>query len=112
LHRPQRFAIDGEGGLVYDLGGFRYTADIPNGTVQGSRGPGKCDASTVTDTVMTSDTVINLTTKPVIELQWNIGACFASRNTAWQTGNLTVDIQVEPVGPGGNSAQKLFLTLR
>jgi hypothetical protein len=112
LHRPQRFAIDGEGGLVYDLGGFRYTADIPNGTVQGSQGPGKCDASTVTDTVMTSDTVINLTTKPVIELQWNIGACFASRNTAWQTGNLTVDIQVEPVGPGGNSAQKLFLTLR
>jgi hypothetical protein len=94
------------------LGGFRYTADIPNGTVQGSQGPGKCDASTAIDTVMTSDAVINLTTKPVIELQWNIGACFALRNTAWQTGNLTVDIQVEPVGPGGNSAQKLFLTLR
>jgi hypothetical protein len=60
---------------------------------------------------MASDTVINPTAKPVIELQWNIGQCFQSRNTAWQTGNLTVDIQVEPVGPGGNSAQKLFLTL-
>jgi hypothetical protein len=111
LHRPQRFAIDGEGGVVYDLGGFRYTADIPNGTAQGSQGPGKCDASTVTDTVMTSDTVINPSTKPVIELRWDIGKCFQSRSTAWQTGNLTVDIQVEPAGPGGNSAQKLFLAL-
>jgi hypothetical protein len=111
LYRPQRFAIDGEGGQIYDLGGFRYSADIPNGTTQGSQGPGKCDASTITDTAMASDTVINPTAKPVIELQWNIGQCFQSRNTAWQTGNLTVDIQVEPVGPGGNSAQKLFLTL-
>ena len=111
LYRPQRFAIDGEGGQVYDLGGFRYSADIPNGTVQGSQGPGKCDASTVTDTAMASDTAINPTSKPTISLTWDIGNCFSSRSTLWQTGNLTVDIQVEPAGRGGNSAQKLFLTL-
>lgn len=111
LYRPQRFAIDGEGGQVYDLGGFRYSADIPNGTVQGSQGPGKCDASTVTDTAMESDTAINTASKPTITLTWDIGRCFSSRSTAWQTGDLTVDIQVEPAGRGGNSAQKLFLTL-
>lgn len=111
LYRPQRFAIDGEGGQVYDLGGFRYSADIPNGTTQGTPGPGKCDASTVQDRAMPSDTVINPSAKPVIELQWNIGDCFQKRNTGWQTGNLTVDIQVEPTGRGGNSAQKLYLTL-
>jgi hypothetical protein len=111
LYRPQRFAIDGEGGQVYDLGGFRYSADIPNGTVQGSPGPGKCDVSTVPDTAMASDTAINAASKPTITLTWDIGECFSSKSTPWQTGNLTVDIQVEPAGRGGNSAQKLFLAL-
>ena len=111
LYRPQRVAIDGESGQLYDLGGFRYTPDIPNGVTQGSQGPGKCDALTVVDSAMASDTPVNTVSKPYIELEWNIARCFQDRNIAWPTGNLSVDIQVEPNGPGGNSAQKLFLSL-
>jgi hypothetical protein len=44
-------------------------------------------------------------------LTWNIGKCFGDKKVTWGAGKLTVDIQVEPTGPGGNSAQKLFLQL-
>lgn len=122
MYRPQRLAIDGETGTFYDLGGFKVSPDIPNGisTVQPgqvappgsqpSQGPGKCDAQAVTDTEMTSDQPINTTTKPTMTIKWEIGKCFDAKSIAWSAGSLTVDIQVEPSGPGGNAAQKLFLT--
>ncbi len=109
--RPQRLAFDGETADFYDLGGYKYTADIPNNVNNGQGGPGKCDASATVDTVLTSDQPINKTAPPSMTLTWNIGQCFSARNVAWGAGNLTVDIQVEPTGPGGNSAQKLFLSL-
>lgn len=118
MYRPQRLAIDGEPGDYYDLGGFKVSPDIPNGISQGapgqpgqpSQGPGKCDPQMVTDTVMTSDTPIDKAAKPTMTVKWKIGDCFTQKNIAWSAGQLTVDIQVEPSGPGGNSAQKLFLT--
>lgn len=118
MYRPQRLAIDGESGTYYDLGGFKVTPDIPNGITAGSsgqpgqpsQGPGKCDPQTTIDTAMTADTAINTATKPTMTIQWKLGECFTRKNIAWTAGQLTVDIQVEPSGPGGNSAQKLFLT--
>ncbi len=106
LFRPQRLAIDGETGSFYDLGGFKYTPDLPNGA-------GKCDKLTATDTAMAVDTPSNMATKPTITLSWAIGSCFniPPRNAAWLPGEMQggIDIQVEPSGPGGNSAQKLFI---
>ncbi len=106
LFRPQRLAIDGETGSFYDLGGFKYTPDLPNSA-------GKCDKLTATDTAMAVDTPSNLATKPTITLSWAIGSCFnvPPRNAAWLPGEMQggIDIQVEPSGPGGNSAQKLFI---
>lgn len=121
MYRPQRLAIDGESGTFYDLGGFKVSPDIPNGimagqpgqpnpTSQPSQGPGKCDAQAVTDTEMTSDQPINTSTKPTMTIKWELGKCFDEKSIAWSAGSLTVDIQVEPSGPGGNAAQKLFLT--
>lgn len=119
MYRPQRLAFDGETGTFYDLGGFRVSPDIPNGITNpvpgqpgqpGTQGPGKCDAQAVTDTSMASDTPIDTTNKPTMVIEWEIGKCFDAKNIAWSAGQVTVDIQVEPSGPGGNSAQKLFLT--
>ena len=52
--RPQRKAIpgSGEGSDWVDIGGLKYTADVPNAPVAGgpgapgARGPGNCAAST------------------------------------------------------------------
>ena len=110
VYRPQRLAIDGETGDFYDLGGFKWTPDIPNGNPS----PGKCDALTTTDTLMTNDTAVNEAAPPQLILQWAIGAqCYgkAPRNAAWQPGGGDFDIQVEPTGPGGNAAQKVRITL-
>ena len=110
VYRPQRLAMDGETGDFYDLGGFKFTPDIPNGNPS----VGKCDALTSTDTVMTSDTPIDTANPPVMILQWAIGAkCYgvAPKNIAWAPAPSDFDIQVEPSGPGGNSAQKIRITL-
>ena len=110
VYRPQRLAMDGEAGEFYDLGGFKFTPDIPNGTPS----VGKCDALTSTDTTMTSDTPINTANPSVMILQWAIGAkCYGvpPKNIAWAPGPSDFDIQVEPSGPGGNSAQKIRITL-
>ena len=110
VYRPQRLAIDGETGDFYDLGGFKWTPDIPNGNPS----PGKCDALTTTDTSMANDTPIDETAKPQLILQWSIGSkCYGvpPRNAAWQPGGGDFDIQVEPTGPGGNAAQKVRITL-
>lgn len=111
IFRPQRLAFDGEAPGFYDLGGYKYTPDIPNAVSPGSNDPGKCDSQTKTDTSLTADSLVSESTKPTFELKWNIGQCFADKGATWAAGSLTVDIQVEPTGPGGNSAQKLFLTL-
>ncbi len=110
VYRPQRLAMDGEAGEFYDLGGFKFTPDIPNGTPS----VGKCDALTSTDTTMTSDTPIDTANPSVMILQWAIGAkCYGvpPKNIAWAPGPSDFDIQVEPSGPGGNSAQKIRITL-
>lgn len=108
--RPQRLAMDGEEGDFYDLGGFKFTPDIPNG----SPAVGKCDALTSTDTVMTSDTRIDTANPPFMILQWAIGTkCYGvpPKNIPWAPSASDFDIQVEPSGPGGNSAQKIRITL-
>ncbi len=110
VYRPQRLAMDGETGDFYDLGGFKFTPDIPNGTPA----VGKCDALTSTDTTMTSDTPIDTANPPVMILQWAIGTkCYGAppKNIAWAPAPSDFDIQVEPSGPGGNSAQKIRITL-
>jgi hypothetical protein len=110
VYRPQRLAMDGEAGDFYDLGGFKFTPDIPNGTPS----VGKCDALTSTDTVMASDTPIDTANPPVMILQWAIGAkCYGvpPKNVPWAPAPSDFDIQVEPSGPGGNSAQKIRITL-
>ena len=56
--RPQRKAIpgSGEGSDWVDIGGLKYTADVPNAPVAGgpgapgARGPGNCAASTYSTT--------------------------------------------------------------
>ncbi len=111
IYRPQRLAFNGETGDFYDLGAFKYTPDIPNG----SPSVGKCDATTTTDTELTSDTAINEAAPPTLKLTWNLTKCFNSlpKNVAWPTSSTQsdFDIQVEPSGPGGNSAQKVRMTL-
>ena len=110
VYRPQRLAMDGETGDFYDLGGFKFTPDIPNGTPS----VGKCEALKSTDTVMTSDTPIDTANPPVMILQWAIGTkCYGvpPKNIAWAPSASDFDIQVEPSGPGGNSAQKIRITL-
>ncbi|MBJ7362647.1 MAG: hypothetical protein JHD36_07835, partial [Ilumatobacteraceae bacterium] len=112
----QRFAIDGEASGFYNLGGFRYTPDMPNPPSDGVSGGnfGKCDGATYTDGEMPTDTLANSsdsTATSTLQVSWDLQACFTARSKSWSTGTVTIDIQVEPSGPGGNSAQKLFLTL-
>jgi len=107
-YRPQRLAVDGETGSFYDLGGFSWVPDIPNA------GVGQCDALKTPDTTMVNDTAIDTVAKPYVTLQWAIGSkCFGvpPRNAAWVPGGSDFDIQVLPTGPGGNSAQKIRITL-
>jgi hypothetical protein len=60
---------------------------------------------------MASDTPINLEKPPTIVLKWDIGAkCYTPKNYGWPAGPADFDIQVEPSGPGGNSAQKIRIT--
>ena len=110
MYRPQRLAFDGEAGQFYDLGGFRYTPDIPNGVNNGPDRPGKCDSNTIVDSALSADAAIDKTAQPTVTIKWKIGQCFSAKSIAWTLGTLNVDVQVEPTGPGGNSAQKLFLT--
>ena len=116
MYRPQRFAIDGEASGFYNLGGFRYTPDMPNPPSDGASGGnfGKCDAATYTDAEMTTDTLASSSDSKAtstLQASWDLQACFTARSKSWSSGTVTIDIQVEPSGPGGNSAQKLFLTL-
>ena len=109
--RPQRLAMDGEAGEFYDLAGFKYTPDVPNVS-----GVGKCDAMTVTDKEMTSDTVLDAGKPTTVLLTWAIGQkCFTESTKTpkptWTPGASDFDVQVEPSGPGGNSAQKIRITL-
>jgi len=109
--RPQRLAMDGETGEFYDLGGFKYTPDIPN-----AGGVGKCDAMTVTDSGMSSDTVLDAGKPTTVLLTWAIGQKCYTESTktpkpTWTPGASDFDVQVEPSGPGGNSAQKIRITL-
>jgi hypothetical protein len=105
--RPQRLAMDGEKVGFYDLAGFKYTPDIPNVS-----GVGKCDQLTVTDTGMASDTVLDEGKPTTVLLTWAIGEkCFTPKGVAWAPGASDFDVQVEPSGPGGNSAQKIRITL-
>lgn len=114
IFRPQRFAIEGEPGDYYDIGGLEYYPDIPNG-IGGGQGPGRCDAMKSTDTAMTTDTAINAASPPVMTLTWNVSqvkTCFESRSKTWNSGALDIDIQVvAPVQNSGNAAQKIFFSV-
>jgi len=117
IYRPQRLAIEGEAsasGFV-DLGGFRYTPDIPNGVGPGpSQGPGKCDAMSKTDSAFSDTATVDplSATPPALTLVWDMEKCFGvpPRNVVWAAGSADFDIQVEPSGPGGNAAQKVRVT--
>lgn len=111
FYRPQRLGFDGESGQFYDLGGFKYTPDIPNGVNNGPDRPGKCDSGSQIDTSLVNDTAVDKAAPSTVTLKWKIGQCFSLRGISWSAGTLNVDMQVEPAGPGGNSAQKIFLTL-
>ena len=118
IYRPQRLAIDGEDGLFYDLGGFRYTPDVPNYRV-GDSGPslGKCDVLTTTDGAvdvegvddagLANDQPTNPDDPPMLVLKWDLSQCLTAKGMDWEPGTWDFDIQVEPAGPGGNSAQKV-----
>lgn len=118
IYRPQRLALDGEDGTFYDLGGFRYTPDVPNYRV-GISGPslGKCDVLTTVDGAvdvegmddagLASDQPIDPENAPVLILKWDLSQCLTAKSMAWVPGEYDFDIQVEPAGPGGNSAQKV-----
>jgi hypothetical protein len=127
MFRPQRLAFDGEAGFAegayYDLAGFKYTPDIPN-SIRAEQnptgapgnapavGPGKCEALKALD-ALANDSRVDPVTKPTFTVKWKIKDCLTKTSTAWPTsdGYLDIDIQVEPTGPGGNSAQKLYLKL-
>ena len=49
---------------------------------------------------------------PILTLHWNLEDCYgvAPRNATWVAGASDFDLQVEPSGPGGNSAQKIRVT--
>jgi hypothetical protein len=124
MFRPQRLAFDGEPGFAegayYDLANFTYTPDLPNGirttldpTSPSTTSLGKCDLLKALDTGLANDTRVDIAAKPMLTVKWNIKDCFTRTNTAWPTagGYLDIDIQVMPTGPGGNSAQKLYLQL-
>ncbi len=120
LYRPQRLAFDGEDGFAegayYDLAGFSYSADLPSKlrttlgpTGPTEQGPGQCDQVKYTDTQLANDTRANKSSKLTLTLKWKIKDCL--RGFAWTAGYLDIDIKVLPTGPGGNSAQKLFVQL-
>ena len=114
LYRPQRLAIDGEPAGLYNLGGFRYTPDMPNPPGTSGNRFGKCDAEEYFDTESPTDVLAtsgDSTNAKTLKIEWDLMSCFAAKSESWGQGTVTIDIQVESPGPGGNSAQKLFLTL-
>ena len=108
FYRPQRLRIDGEVSAsdYVDLGGFRYSFDVPN--LAGVR----CDAQSVTDTTMPTDTatVSDPADAPTLTLEVNLGDCVRASGTTWTSGAGDMDVMVQPQGPGGNSAQKIRIT--
>ena len=112
--RPQRLAVEGESTFgtaapFVDLGGMKYTPDIPN-PMNGTN-VGKCDSQTSTDSSFV-DTPVTSGDAPVYTIDWNLGSCLTSRGGTWSGSgwNFDVDVQVEPSGRGGNSAQKIGFT--
>ena len=119
--RPQRLAMDGEAGEFYDLGGFKYTPDIPN-----AGGVGKCDALTVTDTGMASDTVLDAGKPSTVLLTWAIGQMCYTESTknpkpTWTPGASDFDVQdshhlgaincYNEKGPGRNDSGLFYYTI-
>ena len=107
---PQRLAFDGEKVGYWDLGNMTYSPDAPN-AFGGGNGPGKCDNQLKTDS--TADSAVT-TTARTFQLAFTLGTCFSDKSKSWGTSGQElqggVDIQVVPVGGGGNSAQKLGIS--
>lgn len=107
---PQRLAIDGETGRYWDLGSMNYAPDAPN-AFGGGGGPGKCDKQSSVDTV--ADSAVSSSPR-VFRLVFTLGTCFTEKAKNWGTSGQElqggVDIQVVPIGGGGNSAQKLGIS--
>lgn len=107
---PQRLGFDGENATLMDLGGLAYIPDIPNG-FGGGNGPGRCDAAGKSDTA--ADSAVASSAR-IVTLDFVLGNCFSGRNMAWGSSGQELqgglDIQVVPVGGGGNSAQKIGIS--
>jgi len=109
---PQRLAFDGEKAGYWDLGNMTYSPDAPNAfDDDDDNGPGKCDNQSRTDSA--GDSAVS-TTARTFQLAFTLGTCFAEKSRSWGTPGQElqggVDIQVVPVGGGGNSAQKLGIS--
>ena len=76
---------------------------------------GKCDSQATTDSsLMPADTAVVAENYPVLEIHWNLNTCLTSRGGTWSgdpSHTFDVDIQVEPQGRGGNSAQKIAFVM-
>ena len=114
LLRPQRLAVEGESNFgsdapFVDLGGMKYTPDIPN--PMNSTQVGKCDSQVANDSSFV-DTPVTTGTAPTFVIDWNLRTCLTARGGSWSGTpfNFDVDVQVEPSGRGGNSAQKIGFT--
>lgn len=124
MFRPQRLAVDGEkaadgvtAATFMDLGGMKYTPDMPN-DINGNR-VGKCDAAMFTDGTLTADAPVvdraDAATR-MMTITWDLRTSCTDHAhpnpITWLDGtNFDVDIQVEPQGRGGNSAQKINFTM-
>lgn len=111
---PQRLPFDGEGTDLVNLGGLDYTPDVPNGWSSQIHGASdnnavhKCDALATRDS--RSDSAVVESSQTYVDMIFTLGTCYQSTGKTWVAGNYTsLDIQVVPVGGGGNSAQKLWI---
>jgi hypothetical protein len=118
LWRPQRRPITGAGERDWmDIGGLRYTVDMPNGPGPGTRGPGNCPLSTTSSSALTPDGDALRDTAPdraadpanVIDLTVDLDACLATSGLTWSAGQqISFDLQAR-TADGDNAAVKITL---
>lgn len=123
LWRPQRRPITGAGERDWmDIGGLRYTVDVPNGPGgggpgPGTRGPGNCPLATTSSSTLAPDGDALRDTAPdraadpanVIDITVDLDACLATAGIAWSPGQqLSFDLQAR-TADGDNAAVKITL---
>ena len=68
---------------------------------------GAVDVEGVDDAGLANDQPTNTDDPPMLVLKWDLSQCLTAKGMDWEPGPWDFDIQVEPAGPGGNSAQKV-----